>query len=239
MKHLSIILLLFIALNSSAQKDTISGRTSIGFIFAPEYSNAVQLDGQLPKFAYNTGFVINNKLNENFSLESGLIFSVQSYKENITNFYGITVPNIQKVKNTLNDHFLQIPLNIQYSAFSIKHLKCFISAEISFNYLVYSTTITDVYFNNGSTKHNRYIEDMSGTGFNELFKLGGKIGYGLIYDLKNKSSIPNSQFSILIEPAYSYYLAPFSDMVSLTKLNTIGVNCGLFYKIGTDFKRVP
>lgn len=233
MKILSVIFLLFIFLNLSAQtKDEIPvSNTSIGLILSPVLSNAVQQNGQSAKFAYTAGFNISYKLNEIFSIMSGLLFSDRGYKENL--YIPVNNPNLpSNIKLTYNNHFIEIPINAEYSICKIQHLNLFISGGISLNYLFYSTTISDNYYDNGNTTHIRQVDTLSGIGFNERFEIGGNIGFGLKYNLKNN-------LFLCFEPDYRFYIAPFSNSVSTSMLNTVGINLGIFYRFGSRFKPLP
>ena len=248
LKVLSVFFLLFIFQNLSAQnKDEIPvSETSIGFIFSPSYSNAVQQSGQTYKFAYTTGFNINHKVNNILSLSLGLLFTDLGYKDHLykTNEF-IVFDTLQRkyinkidpnspsnIKFIYNYHYLEIPVNIQYNLYKQNKLSCFVSGGISLNYLIYSTTISDNYYDNGNSFHSRGIDDLSGIGFGERFELGGNIGFGLNYMLKNN-------FYLCIEPVYNYYILPFSNIVSTSMVNTLGIKFGIFYKLGSGYKPLP
>jgi hypothetical protein len=74
---------------------------------------------------------------------------------------------------------------------------------------------------------------LTGSGFSERFEIGGNVGFELNFKLKNN-------LYLNIEPVYRYYIAPFSDFLSASdKLNTIGINFGIFYTIKSRFKPLP
>ena len=233
-----ILLFLFLPLFSLGQNQTNVKETkfAVGLCFSPEYFNTVfytNLDGfidniddtnNVSKLGFSAGISVLYKLNDKFTIESGLSYYQSGWEdwEAIFRLFRPLEPGDPMYTYSALYYkykFISLPLKMNYFFINSK-LKLFASAGIVVNYLSETNVHAYEFYTNDLIIEIYY--KMSKEYFNS-FNFQFIAGFGADYDL-------NKHFKLRIEPYFRRSLNSVSNTQIKNYMYSAGANLGVYYK---------
>ena len=230
-----ILLFLFLPLFSVGQNQTNVKETkfAVGLCFSPEYFNTVynSVEGFLENndydtnnvssFGFSAGISALYKLNDKFTVESGLSYYQTGWDAFKLKFFYLE-PGDPIYPNTVSYYkykFISLPLKMNYFFINGK-LKLFASAGIVVNYLSETNVHAyDLYKNDIIIERNNKLSKEYYNNFH--FQIIA--GFGADYDL-------NKHFKLRIEPYFRRSVNSVSNTQIKNYMYSAGANMGVYYK---------
>lgn len=183
---------------------------------AYEWLVGLRNDLESPKLGFTTGLVINRRLNEKLSLESGLLYSNKGEKIKEIVFTNIVGEVTGSASVTYSYNYIDVPVAVNF-VFRNEKVKMFMSGGISVNVFLSYKSVTSIENNDGSS-------DKSSSSSNDEFKpinfaalagLGVEFGVSNKMDLRIQSIYRHSVTSVIDTPIKQF---PYSFGLNIVLL---------------------
>lgn len=216
------------------------GKWSFGVYFSPDFcyrtlrnhdgSEGVSIaiskrnDFEIPKLGYSTGFIVKRRLNDLFSIESGIGFNDKGYH---TKSLPVAFPNNPDAPNVSASHayhylFLNVPLKGNYQIPINDKWKFSVGLGIEYNAYLDNYIKSDYYYIEGYTTRSRY-NDRSIYNYTDFHLMAtGNIGF--------EYSV-NKTVSLRAEPTFRRALNSFVDEAVHAYLWNVGISFGCLVKM--------
>jgi hypothetical protein len=199
-------------------------------VAAPDYWDALkEFNDSIdrPKFSFTTGFNFGYKLNEKFSLESGLFFSDKGYSTiPVLTLYG-NLPSsgsvssnliIVEATNSYHNYNLDVPFKANY-LFLKNKLKIIVSAGADLNLFLQSADKVTPVHPSGSIQ----TKTFRSTDHERSVNVSPEIGAGFMYSL-------NENLDLRAEPSFRYEIFGIAKFYpDAIRFWSAGINFGLVY----------
>ena len=229
---IGILLLVSVSLAGQETNEPPDSKLRIGVSFSPNYSYRVlksdagsnfvpdmRNEQEIPKFGYSAGLSVVYTLNQNISLESGVLFTDRGEKTNELDFSGIdTIYNYPKNgKISYHYQYLDIPVKINIILLR-NNFSIFFSGGVSANFLLNEFHRVKGEKNDGSEFEEKTDDDRL-----EPFNLQLLIGAGVDYNL-------TENFSIRFEPVFRRSVISIVDATLRQYPYSFGANFAAYYR---------
>jgi hypothetical protein len=204
---------------------------AIGIVFSPDYCYRITTDpsvnsNEVPLFGYTTGLNFLWQLNKRFSLEAGVLYSVNGYQtKDLAIVYGFSRSNPpyqpgDPVSNRFiyKYTFLDIPLKVDYYLRKTG-VKLFVSAGLS----------TNIFMSENDTYKSTYNDGHTVSGSSTGFYSYSTVNFAILAGIGTSFHI-SRQLLVRIEPVYRQFLTPSAYSPIRDYLYSIGVNTGLYFR---------
>lgn len=226
-----ILLFLFLPLLSLGQNQTIKEtKFAVGLCFSTEYFNTVyytNLEGFVDRendtnsyssFGFSAGISVLYKLNDKFTIESGLSYYQTGWESFKLTYIPIDISDPVLYPDPLYKYkYISVPLKLNYF-FLNKKIKLFASVGLIADFLL---EVND----NSNVKYGSFLKEygkVSKENYNTL-NLQIVAGFGADYDL-------NKHFKLRIEPYFRRSVNSVSNTQIKNFMYSAGANMGVYYK---------
>lgn len=231
MKKLILLFLLMPLLSLGQNHTNVKGtKFAVGLCFSPEYFNTVyytNLEGFIDEnvdtnsvnnFGFSAGISMLYKLNNQFTIESGLSFYQTGWESFKLKYIPLDSGDPILSPNPLYKYkYISLPLKLNYSLLN-KKIKLFVSAGLIADILM---EVND----NSNVKYGSFVKEygkVSKENYNTV-NLQFIAGLGADYDL-------NKHFKLRIEPYFRRSVNSVSNTQIKNYMYSAGANMGVYYK---------
>jgi hypothetical protein len=229
---------LFVSLNGQDRnREAISNKLSIGFVFSPEYSHRhlkknggdastdfiirSRNDHETGKFGYTTGASLCVRLAKRLHLETGILYSNKGYQ---TYKYELVVSQPdpaapKKARYTYTYRYIDIPFKVNFTMGKGK-IQFITGAGLAVNFLLKANQKLALEYANGNTE----TKKQSTTSSHKKLNLSPLVSAGLGYWM-------SAHLRLTVEPTFRYGIMTIIDQPITEFLWNAGLNIGIHYTL--------
>lgn len=219
----------------------IGGKWSFGVYFSPDFcyrtlrnhdgsegaSIAISKrnDFEIPKLGYSTGFIVQRRLNDLFSIESGIGFNDKGFRTKSLPVTSLDDPDGVNISLTSSYHylFLNVPLKGNYHIKMNDKWKFSVGLGIEYNAYIDNYIKSDYYYIEGYTTRSRFNDKRYIYNYTDFHLMAtGNIGFEYIV---------NKTVSLRAEPTFRRALNSFVDEAVHAYLWNVGISVGCLVKM--------